>query len=85
MTEALTKCGVKLEKKKNSLLIYGNKKQFGGCKIKTYNDHRIAMSMLIFGMISEKPVSIDDMSMIATSFPNFRSLMESIGAKLQVV
>ena len=28
---------------------------------------------------------IDDMSMIATSFPNFRSLMESIGAKLQVV
>ena len=43
------------------------------------------MSMIIFGMISEKPVSIDDMSMIATSFPNFRSLMESIGAKLQVV
>lgn len=85
MTEALTKCGVKLEKKKNSLLIYGNKKQLGGCKIRTYNDHRIAMSMLIFGMISEKPVSIDDMSMIATSFPNFRSLMESIGAKLQVV
>ena len=85
MTEALTKCGVKLEKKKNSLLIYGNKKQLGGCKIKTYNDHRIAMSMLIFGMISEKPVSIDDMSMITTSFPNFRNLMESIGAKLQIV
>ena len=85
MTEALTKCGVRLIKKKNSLLIYGNKKQLGGCKITTYNDHRIAMSMLIFGMISEKPVSIDDMSMIATSFPNFRSLMESIGAKLQVV
>ena len=32
------------------------------------NDHRIAMSMLIFGLASDKDVLIDDPSMIKTSF-----------------
>jgi 3-phosphoshikimate 1-carboxyvinyltransferase len=34
------------------------------------------------GMASRKPMSVDDASMIATSFPNFRPLMEGLGAKL---
>ena len=30
-----------------------------------------------------KPMTVDDASMIATSFPNFRALMESLGAKFR--
>ena len=52
----------------------------GGAKIKTYYDHRIAMSFLIMGLNSEKKIIIDDKDCIKTSFPNFVKLMKQIGA-----
>jgi 3-phosphoshikimate 1-carboxyvinyltransferase len=52
----------------------------GGC-VATHLDHRIAMSFLVMGLASAKPMAIDDAAMIATSFPNFRPLMESLGAR----
>ena len=54
----------------------------GGAMVKTHHDHRIAMSFLVAGLASEKPVEIDDASMIATSFPEFASLMRSLGADI---
>jgi len=32
------------------------------------------------GLASEAPVTVDDTTMIATSFPEFRALMEGLGA-----
>ncbi len=55
----------------------------GGAVVKTHHDHRIAMSALILGLGSENPVSIDDVSMIATSFPSFFDLMASLGAPIE--
>ncbi len=52
----------------------------GGGLIATHLDHRIAMSFLCLGLASRAPVAIDDMSMIATSFPTFRFQMERLGA-----
>ena len=54
----------------------------GGSRCDTHLDHRIAMSFLILGMASQAPVSIDDGSPIATSFPIFETLMASLGAKI---
>ena len=54
----------------------------GGGLAETFLDHRIAMSFLILGMGSEKPVHIDDGGSIVTSFPNFEPLMSALGAKL---
>ena len=54
----------------------------GGGLAETFLDHRIAMSFLILGMGSEKPVRIDDGGPIVTSFPNFEPLMTTLGAKL---
>jgi 3-phosphoshikimate 1-carboxyvinyltransferase len=53
----------------------------GGGVVKTHLDHRIAMAFLTMGLASEKPVTVDDTTMIATSFPEFRGLMESLGAR----
>ena len=39
------------------------------------------MSALILGLMADNPVSIDDASMIATSFPEFFDQMQSLGAK----
>jgi len=50
--------------------------------VKTHLDHRIAMSFLVMGLASEHPVTVDDARMIATSFPEFMSLMTGLGAKI---
>jgi 3-phosphoshikimate 1-carboxyvinyltransferase len=53
----------------------------GGGLVATHLDHRIAMSFLVMGMAARRGMSVDDGAMIATSFPNFRALMEGLGAK----
>jgi len=57
----------------------------GGARVATQRDHRIAMSFLAMGLGSKNPVSVDDTSMIATSFPEFEKLMRDLGADLQAV
>lgn len=54
----------------------------GGATAATHLDHRIAMSFLILGLASKRPVSVDDGSPIATSFPTFESLMTGLGASI---
>jgi 3-phosphoshikimate 1-carboxyvinyltransferase len=53
----------------------------GGGVVETHLDHRIAMSFLVMGLASKEPVTVDDARMIATSFPDFRELMEGLGAR----
>ena len=54
----------------------------GGGTVETHLDHRIAMSFLVMGLAAEKPVTVDDATMIATSFPTFMELMGSLGAEI---
>ena len=54
----------------------------GGGTTATHMDHRIAMSFLIMGLAANRPVSVDDSSMIATSFPEFEQLMRGLGADI---
>ena len=44
----------------------------GGGMVATHMDHRLAMSALVMGLASDKPVGVDDAAFIATSFPGFR-------------
>jgi len=57
----------------------------GGARVATHRDHRIAMSFLTMGLGSKDSVSVDDTSMIATSFPEFEKLMRDLGADFQAV
>jgi len=57
-------------------------KGLGGGTVATHLDHRIAMSFLVMGLASEKPVTVDDRAMIATSFPEFMGLMARLGASI---
>ena len=54
----------------------------GGGLVATHMDHRIAMSALVMGLASEKPVQVDDTAFIATSFPDFIEMMRAMGAEL---
>lgn len=55
----------------------------GGAVCASQLDHRIAMSFLILGMASQKPVQVDDGGPIATSFPVFEPLMQDLGAQVK--
>lgn len=65
----------------DDLIVAGRSEARGGGLVATHLDHRIAMSFLTMGFASKKPMTIDDKSMIATSFPTFQPLMESLGAR----
>jgi 3-phosphoshikimate 1-carboxyvinyltransferase len=52
----------------------------GGGLVETHLDHRLAMSFLVMGLASQKPVTVDDESMIATSFPTFKPMLTQLGA-----
>jgi 3-phosphoshikimate 1-carboxyvinyltransferase len=55
----------------------------GGGTVATHLDHRIAMAFLVMGLASDKPVTVDDAQMIATSFPEFPSLLTGLGASMR--
>ena len=52
----------------------------GGALVETHMDHRVAMAFLTLGLGAAKPVTVDDTSMIATSFPSFVPLLTKLGA-----
>lgn len=83
MAEGLKACGVHLEEKEGGLIVHGRAvPPKGGATVATELDHRIAMSFLVLGMGTEEPVTVDDGSVMETSFPGFTQLMNSLGAKI---
>ena len=79
----LSKNGIDTRIEDNNLVINGSADgPKGGASIETNLDHRIAMSSIILGMVSEESIKVDDTETIKTSFPNFIKLMKKLGAKL---
>jgi 3-phosphoshikimate 1-carboxyvinyltransferase len=73
--------GVKVEIAGDDLIVEGNGHVPGGGLVATHMDHRIAMSALVMGLATDKPVKVDDTAFIATSFPDFITMMRSLGAE----
>lgn len=82
MARGLEACGVRIEEDEDTLIVHGMGRVPGGATCATHLDHRIAMSFLVLGMAAEAPVTVDDGSPIATSFPAFIDLMAGLGADL---
>jgi 3-phosphoshikimate 1-carboxyvinyltransferase len=66
----------------DDLIVEGGRPRGGGTVL-THMDHRIAMSFLVMGLASREPMRVDDVAMIATSFPEFRETMERLGAQFR--
>ncbi|HEY8950442.1 MAG TPA: 3-phosphoshikimate 1-carboxyvinyltransferase [Rhizomicrobium sp.] len=84
IVNGLRENGVTVEESEDGMMVEGGYVAGGG-RVNTHMDHRIAMSFLVMGLASEKPVSVDDASMIATSFPEFENLMRVLGADFVLV
>ena len=75
--------GVATEVHGDDLIVIGMAQVPGGGTVVTHMDHRIAMSFLTMGLASQQPVTVDDVTMIATSFPEYQDLMRSLGAVME--
>ncbi len=84
MARGLEAMGVTVEEDEDTFIVHGMGPGNvpGGGTAAARLDHRIAMSFLCLGMASKQPVTVDDASPIATSFPIFVPLMTALGADL---
>jgi 3-phosphoshikimate 1-carboxyvinyltransferase len=79
----LVACGVAARVEGDDLIVAGTGAARGGALVETHMDHRIAMAFLILGLGASEAVTVDDTSMIATSFPSFVELMTGLGANFR--
>jgi 3-phosphoshikimate 1-carboxyvinyltransferase len=83
MAHGLAACGVAVRETADGLEIEGNgRPPQGGAQIDADLDHRIAMAFLVLGTASADPVTIDDGRSITTSFPEFATMMNGLGARI---
>lgn len=79
MAKELAKLGVKVEERRDALIIDGQgaDAELRGAKIETYNDHRIAMSFAVAGLFVPG-VKVLGEECVAKSFPDFWQKFELI-------
>ena len=83
MARGLAACGAVVRETSDGLEIEGaGRPPGGGAHIAADFDHRIAMAFLVLGTVAASPVTIDDDRSIATSFPDFATLMNGLGARI---
>ncbi|MEO2068014.1 MAG: 3-phosphoshikimate 1-carboxyvinyltransferase [Desulfurobacteriaceae bacterium] len=75
--ENLKTLGVEAEELEDGMVIKGKAKLKGG-KVKSFGDHRIAMTFVIASLICKEPVEIDEVECIKTSYPTFFENLEKI-------
>ena len=80
MENGLRAIGINVHSSKDSIEITGGK--ITGGKVNSYDDHRIAMSFAIAGLISQHSLTIMDTQNIATSFPNFVTILRELGVEV---
>jgi 3-phosphoshikimate 1-carboxyvinyltransferase len=82
MAEALQKAGANFEEKVDGAIIVGGDLQ-GGCIVDARGDHRIAMAMAVAAQCAKSDIIIENSAAIATSFPDFVPLAQSLGMNVR--
>ncbi|MEA3141790.1 MAG: 3-phosphoshikimate 1-carboxyvinyltransferase [Gammaproteobacteria bacterium] len=63
----------------------GEGKAFTAGRIDSFGDHRIAMSFAIASLRAAGPITIKDVANVATSFPGFVALAQSVGLAIREI
>lgn len=74
----LKKIGAEIEETSDGFIIEGKTSLKGGCEVNSYNDHRLAMSLYVAGLVCKKPIIINGFEWVNISFPEFEQLIENL-------
>ncbi|MFC0014675.1 MULTISPECIES: 3-phosphoshikimate 1-carboxyvinyltransferase [Allobacillus] len=66
----LEELGADIQMKDDGMVIQGRTRLHGGV-VKTFHDHRIAMTAMIASLITSGDVTVDDQDCVKISYPNF--------------
>jgi len=77
MAECLTRMGVEVEVFQDGMRIKGTGR-LKGSRVMSHGDHRIAMAMVIAGLVAEGETVVEDVACINTSFPAFFTTLEGL-------
>jgi 3-phosphoshikimate 1-carboxyvinyltransferase len=75
--EELTKMGARIQEKPDGLVIEGPT-PLKGTVVQSHGDHRLAMALAVAALVAEGNTTIEDVDCVATSFPEFWTLLRSI-------
>lgn len=70
--------GIEIKENEDGMEISGPQQVEGGIEVESYHDHRIAMSLAVLALNTEKGITINGSEIIATSFPNFKELLAEV-------
>jgi len=80
MTENLRKMGadIRIKRMHGENIVINGVKQLKGAMVKSFGDHRTAMSMVIAGLAACGKTRIDDISCASKSFPGFIRILKGL-------
>jgi 3-phosphoshikimate 1-carboxyvinyltransferase len=83
MARGFEALGVRHEVLPDGMRIHGGQR-FGGGTIDSRGDHRIAMAFAMASLRASAPIEILDTANVATSFPGFAALANSVGLNVAI-
>jgi 3-phosphoshikimate 1-carboxyvinyltransferase len=81
MADGLQALGIKAESTEDGIIIDGGSIQ-GGI-VESHHDHRISMSFAVASLVAKGDITIKGCDNVATSFPNFVELANSVGFSIE--
>lgn len=74
----LRKLGAEIEETPDGMIISGKTSLKGECEVETYHDHRLAMSLFVAGLITQKEIKINGFEWVNISFPEFEKMFANL-------
>lgn len=74
----LRKLGANIEEREDGMKISGPAKLTGAIVTSPHGDHRIAMTLMVAGLIAEGETILKNADAVGSSFPNFPELLEQL-------
>jgi 3-phosphoshikimate 1-carboxyvinyltransferase len=82
MKKELEKMGANIKELEDGLVIQGTRgKTLKGKEVSGHGDHRVIMALAIAALASKEETTIDDISAVSITFPNFFELLSQIITK----
>ncbi len=83
MVENLASLGAKVEERPDGMVIDGRTPIVPTRGIRSYGDHRVAMSMSILSIFASEPVCIGNVACVDTSYPEFWDQLSNLGVNVE--
>ena len=77
LAQELRKMGAQIEEREDGFVIAGPT-GLRGSRVSAHNDHRLAMSLAVAGLIARGETTIDGWECVADSFPNFAQVLSRV-------